>query len=456
MAIAIRKGEEVYFNYSTLLEECNYLYGVSPRMRKDVMEKLDKQKDYLKNTYLQIDGEITKISLFDLSSSANVQPSRYHGEIWNRVTALQKYASDIGFSVPVFMTITPRSCNKPTKQIQMKKNMYKLVDNKNFSGFTDGSVDYVKQSIQYISKTWSAFTRQRVCTDIKKKYGERMIFMRTYEPHIDGTPHAHLVAFIPPEFKERFVNVAKGYFSDSKFDIKTEFDGDRGGVIAYILKYILKSFENAKDGKLDTVACWYAYHQIRRFTTSRTLVPLSVFRRVQKVEFLQDMYKTTKEYKKGHFEVALAYHPYAPVYKDLSDLKSQDYKIATISVIVDDGENTSFQVIYEKTFNIDFFVPDKKRPGKIKAIVHHSKSVPVHIKGDLRQFYYKDGELFEVVRSINNYSKWELLQYYHSLDPFTCNPQHYHLVRNHAIKRGLIQGEPKSLNYFSSDFQLGA
>ena len=274
--------------------------------------------------------------------------------------------------------------------------MYKLVDNKNFSGFTDGSVDYVKQSIQYISKTWSAFTRQRVCTDIKKKYGERMIFMRTYEPHIDGTPHAHLVAFIPPEFKERFVNVAKGYFSDSKFDIKTEFDGDRGGVIAYILKYILKSFENAKDGKLDTVACWYAYHQIRRFTTSRTLVPLSVFRRVQKAEFLQDMYKTTKEYKKGHFEVALAYHPYAPVYKDLSDFKSQDYKIATISVIVDDGENTSFQVIYEKTFNIDFFVPDKKRQGKIKSIVHHSKSVPVHIKGDLRQFYYKDGELLKL------------------------------------------------------------
>ena len=48
MAIAIRKGEEVYFNYSTLLEECNYLYGVSPRMRKDVMEKIRQTKRLFK------------------------------------------------------------------------------------------------------------------------------------------------------------------------------------------------------------------------------------------------------------------------------------------------------------------------------------------------------------------------------------------------------------------------
>lgn len=457
MSVAIRKGEEVYFNYSTLLDSSNYLYGITPQMRKDVAEKLEKQKDYLKNTFLKIDGEATKVCLFDLSSSANVQPARYHGEIWNRVTALQKYAQEIGFCVPVFMTITPRTCNKPTKQIQLKKNMFKLIDNKNFSGFTDGSVDYVKQSIEYISHVWTRFTRQRLFRDIKKKYGENVIFMRTYEPMIDGTPHAHLVAFIPPEFKERFVNVAKGFFSDSRFDIKTEFDNDRGGVVAYILKYILKSFENAKDGKLDTVACWYAYYQIRRFTSSRTLIPLSVFRRVQKVEALQDIYKTTLDYKKGHFQIELAYHPYAPAYYDLNELSNQDYKIATISVIVDDGENTSFQIIYEKSFNIDFFVPDKKHNGKVKAIVHHDPAIPVHIKGDLRQFFLKDGKLIEVVRSINNYSRYELLQYYYTLNPETCNLQHFGLVQNECIKRGLIEGELQSLNDFNTDFNyIGA
>ena len=167
MAIAIRKGNEVYFNHSTLLNATNYLYGVTPRMRKDVSEKIRKNKKIIsKIPFLRIDGEVTKVSLFDLSSSANMQPSRYHGEIWNRVTALQKYAQHIGFTVPVFMTITPRTFNKPTKQIQLKKDVYKLIDNKNFSGFIDGSVDYVQQSIEYISGAWSGFCRQRVCEDI--------------------------------------------------------------------------------------------------------------------------------------------------------------------------------------------------------------------------------------------------------------------------------------------------
>lgn len=449
MGLKIVKGEDVFYNYSKLLDSSNYLYGVTPRMEKDVAEKLEKQKDYLKNTFLQIDGEATNICLFDLSSSANVQPARYHGEIWNRVTALQKYALQIGFTVPVFMTITPRTENKPTKRIQLKEHVYKLVDNKNFSGFIDGSVDYVKQSVEYISDIWSSFTRQRVFRDIKKKYGENVIFMRTYEPMIDGTPHVHLVAYIPPEFKERFVELAQGYFTDSLFHIKTEFDNDRGGVVAYILKYILKSFENAKDGKLDTVACWYAYYRIRRFTSSRTLIPLSIFRRVQKIEALQDIYKTTLDYKKGNFEISLSYHPYAPMYFDLNDLSNQDYKIATISVLVDDGETTSFQVIYEKSFNIDFFVPDKKFEGKVKAIIHHSKAIPVHIVDDLRQFFLKDGKLIETVRSINNYSKYELLQYYYSLNPLECNYQHYGLVQNECIRRDLIKGEILSLNCFS-------
>jgi len=441
----IRKGKEVYYNYSNFFENSNYLYGISPKMRKDVLESNQKQKDYLKNTYLMIDGEITKVSLFDLNSTANIRPERYHGEIWNRVNALRKYADYIGFTTPVFMTITPKTQHKPTKQIEIKKNVYKIYNNKNF----DGSFSYVNDARCYISDKWTRFTRERLFGDIKKKYGEGVIFMRTYEPHIDGTPHAHLVAFIPPEFKDRFVNVAKHFFNESRFDIKTEFDDEKGGVVAYILKYILKSFEHAKEGHFDDVACWYAYHKIRRFTTSRTLIPLQVFRRIQKMEELQDIYKTTLDYKNGRFEVSLAYHPFAPVYKDLSELSSQDYKIATISVIVDDGENTSFQVIYEKSFNIDFFVPDNKHNVKLKPIIHHSKAIPVHIRGDLKQYFYKDGELIEVVRSINNYSRYELLQYYHSLDPLTCNYQHFGLVQNECIRRDLIKGEILSLNCFA-------
>lgn len=457
MATAIRKNGEVYFNYSTLLNECNYLFGVTPQMRRDVVEKLEKQKQYLKNTFLCVDGVLTNFSLMDMSLTANMQPSRYHGEIWSRVNALQNYAQMIGYTTPVFMTITPKTEFKPTKQIQLgkKKDMYKLIDNPKFMGFHNGSVDYVKQSLEYISQKWRKFTRQRLFNDIRKKYGERVIFMRTYEPHIDGTPHAHLVAFIPPEFKERFVNLANGYFTESRFDIKTEFDAQKGGVVSYILKYILKSFENAKEGKLDPVACWYAYHQIRRFTTSRTLVPLSLFRKINKHESMQNMLNTTLKFKEGHFELGMSYHPYLPLYKDMSEFENKDYKVATISVFLPNDEESCFQILYEKKYNIDFYTSDKLDKddfAPFKGVIKQKKPINVHIKGDFRRFLLKDGELIEVVRSLNNFSKFDLYLYFMKLDIEKCNFQHYHLVRNRLIDKGMIYGTPQNLNFCNTNF----
>lgn len=444
----IRKGSEVYYNYSNYFEHSNFLYGITPRIRKDVEESNQKQKDYLKNTFIMIDGDVTKMSLFDISSSANIQPARYHGEIWNRVTALRKYADYIGFSTPVFMTITPKTEFKPTKQIEIKKNVFKLYNNKNFSG----SFDYVDEARKYISEKWTSFTRERLFRDIKKAYGENVIFMRTYEPHIDGTPHAHLVAYIPPEFKDRFVELAKGFFVESRFDIKTEFDARKGGVVSYILKYILKSFENAKNGTFDEIACWYAHHKIRRFSSSRTLIPLQIFRRIQRVETLRDIFQTTLNYKKGNFEVSLAYHPFAAVYSDLDNLKNQDYKICSISFLVDDGVDTSFQVIYQKSFDIGLYVPDPSLKHKIKRIEHTSKkSIPVQIVGDKRLFIFSDGKLIPVVRSINNYSKWELLQYYYSLTCSDSNYSHFAIIHNECIRRGLIDSKIMPLNRVELD-----
>ena len=448
----IVKGNEIFYNYSTKLEECNFLYGVTPRMRKDVEEKLEKQKNYLKNTFLSFDGIPTCKSLFDLNSSANIQPQRYHGEIWNRVQGLQQYAKDVGFTVPVFITITPRTVNKPTKQIFLKKNVYKLVDNPNFSAFTDGSVDYVKQTLEYISHKWQGLLKQRVCTDIKKATGTRLIFMRTYEPHIDGTPHAHIVCFVPPSFKDRFVEVCKDYFIDSRCDIKTEFEDEKGGVIAYILKYILKSFENAKNGILDTVACWYSYYKVRRFTTSRTLIPLSVFHKIQKQESLQNIYEVTKLFKKGYFEIGIACHPLAPTNENFIDLKNKDYKISTITYLLDDGDDVSFQVLYEKNYNIDFYVPDPKHKDKLKAIINtQTLKTPVQIVGDLRTFILKEGKLVQVYKSLNNYSHYDLFAYYQRLDVDTCNLHHFGLVQNECIRRGLIKGDLQNINDFNTN-----
>lgn len=458
----IVKGNEIFYNYSTKLYQANFLYGVTPQMRKDVEEKLEKQKEYLKNTFLSFDGNPTSQSLFDMNSSANIQPQRYHGEIWNRVQALQRYAKDIGFTEPVFITITPRTVNKPTKQIQLKKNVFKLVENPNFIDTYDiktHQTDYVRNTLEYISHKWQGLLKERVCEDIKKKFGTRVIFMRTYEPHIDGTPHAHIVCFVPPSFKEKFVHICKGYFVDSLCDIKTEFENEKGGVIAYILKYILKSFENAKNGILDTVACWYSFYKVRRFTTSRTLIPLSIFHKIQKEQSLQNIYETTKLYKQGYFEIGISCHPLAPTTPEFIDLKNKDYKISTITYMLEDGDDIAFQVLYEKNYNIDFYVPDPKLQNKPKPIISTKNiTTPVQIIGDLRTFLWVRGKgLVQVYKSLNNYSHYDLFTYYNRLNIETCDLKHFGLVQNECIRRGLIKGNLQNVNDFNTNFNyLGA
>lgn len=419
-------------------------------MKKIVDEKLKKQKDYLENTYLSVNGERTNFNLLDLSLSANVTPKRYYGELWNRVTTLQKYAEIIGYSAPVFMTITPRSENKPTKQIKLGKkgNIFKLVDNKNF----DGQYDYVKQSLIYISDIWASFSRQRIFRDIKSKYGQNVIFMRTYEPHIDGSPHCHIVAFIPPDFLDRFVKVATEYFTESRFDIKTTFDDQKGGVVAYILKYILKSFENAIDGVLDTVAYWYAYYSIRRFTTSQTLIPLHIFRKINKHIFMQNLLKTTIAYKKGDFEIQKAYHALTCLYKDLTTLKNKDYFISKISILLPHGDSFSFNLLYEKASNVDFYVSkdiDKDSYKPFKGLIKEKKSIPVTIEGDFRTFVLKDGKIKQLTRSLNNFSHMDLLHYYKILNIETVDLHHYGLVQNECVRRHLIDNKVQNINDFS-------
>lgn len=456
MASLIRKGKEIYYNYSTYFESSNYLYGVTPLMKKIVLEKLEKQKEYLSKTFLSVNGNRTFCNLFDMTLSANITPDRYYGELWSRVNALQKYATQLGFTVPVFMTITPRSQTKPTTQIELgkRKGVYKLINNKNF----EGEFDYVRNSLNYISQKWKFFLKdQRIIKDIKKIYGERMIFMRTYEPHVDGTPHCHIVAFIPPEFLERFITVAKGYFNESRFDIKTEFDGEKGGVVAYILKYILKSFKNAKEGKLDTVAVWYSYYSIRRFSTSRNLIPLSIFRKINKHDFMQDLLKTTMMYKKGSIEIQKGFSPFSCLYSDLTTLKNKDYFVSKISVLVPEFDDFVFQLLYEKNLNIDFYVFDKPNLSKIKFRTCKPKlgcPIPVQIVGDSRSFVQQNGELKEVFKSLNNYSHMNLLHYFKTLDIDSCSLHHYGVVKNECIRRKLIKGFHESINIFNTEIEF--
>lgn len=446
MSEAILKDGKRYFFNSKKFTSLNSLYGIDDYIKKEVNEKLENQTEYLKNHYVEL-NETKYISFLDMSRSANIKPNQYYGEMFNKVSSLREYAKEIGFTSPVFMTITPPSYLKPLKQINLKRNRVKLVDNPRFSG----ELEYVNEARKYQSEKWTKFLNQRIIKDIKKKYGERLIYMRTYEPMIDGTPHVHIVAFIPPEFLDRFVKLAKKYFSETRFDIKTVFEEDIGGVIAYILKYILKSFSNSKTNELDDVGYWYAYHGIRRFTTSRTLIPLKFFRLICSKEKYQDLLEVTKLYKNDLMSYELDYDKNKLEFTNYEDLKSTDFKVSEISVLIDDGIDTYFEVIYKKAENIGIYTIEKNQPHKPKVIKKLDHTKPIKVQIDNEYYILQNDVLIKIVPTPSKMKSFDLYSYYKKLDLDTCNLQHFGLCQNELRKRGWIDGDYQSLNDFNCE-----
>ena len=138
-----------------------------------------------------------------------------------------------------------------------------------------------------------------------------MIYIRVYEPHKSGVPHLHAMIFIPKQYlkevrakffehftKYKIKKIALKFID--RFDYSTKYDDGAAGAIAYILKYMNKTFKSAKDDLMSDEAYYFAYHGIRRFITSQTLIPLWIYRKIKHNEDTRDLYKLTKAYKGGN------------------------------------------------------------------------------------------------------------------------------------------------------------
>jgi len=459
-----KDGMTYYFN-SKKFPELNNIFGLTKKQKQSVDENLNSQRNYLKNTFVNINDE-SYISLLDINFSANIKPKQYYGEMFNRVDCIKRFANDIGYDTPVFITLTPPSHLKPLKQIRLKNNVVKLVDNPKFVGFLDdetGEVfDYVSMARDFISSMWTKFLRQYLFREMKAKYGERLIYMRTYEPMLDGTPHVHIVAFIPNEYKERFVKLVKNYFS-TRTDVKIDFDEGVGGVVAYILKYILKSFSNSESNELDDVGYWYAFNKIRRFTTSRTLIPMAIYRKIKQHEEYRNLMEMTKKYKMGHFEITVQYDSYKLYSKDFNDINSIDYQIASVAVWCDNGIESHFKILYEKSENVSLYVvnPDEKVSIPKEIVIHKPKEtikqkiIPVAVENSFHKYLLIDGKLSRVVIVPSKMKNFQLYQYYLKIqNDFDVDLVHFGLTQNECIKRGLIDGKIQSLNDFNT--KIGA
>jgi len=412
------------------------MYGLDTEIKKYIDKKIEKNKTFLKNlTFYNEDYKL--VSMFDSDLNANLSPQRYFAEVANRVNTLFRVSKELDL-VPAFLTITCPAEFHPTS--------------KNFNGSTP------KQSALYLSDIWRRFLNLMVFRNIKKNVGHNMIYIRVYEPHKSGTPHLHAMIFVPKSYlkevkKKFFEHYTKYNFKKVGLKFIANFSHaryeDTKGAIAYILKYMNKTFKSSKDDKMTNEAYYFAYHGIRRFITSQTLIPLWIYRRVKHNEDTRDLYKLTKQYKQGHI-----YTTFDKEYIMQRYIKKD--KIVYDPLDVEIVSSVEEKVIYQKNHFISeqFKTSAKYYDNVPSRWIKQDKQVPIYVDGVLTSFFYK-GNYIPYKKHITQLNDFELIELHNTYDVDSGSYIRYLSIKNLMISRGLLPGVKYDLNNFKfSEFLL--
>lgn len=242
-------------------------YGLSIVDLNIVQKKIKAQKNFLEFSFLYDRINRTRIPLSDIVISAYHSPERYYSEIQNRVNTLEKIANQRKLK-PLFMTLT-----LPSEYHRYKTTKSgKLIENPSYNGTK------VKESVKILTKMFAKLRQDRSLKELSK---EERIYFRVNEPHKDGTPHTHILMFVPSDRIERIKNAYLRLFDNRANDIQIITDNINNSV-AYVMKYINKTLPLSKKGTLSEkekyLNAWYSKNRIVRFNSSKTLAPLGLYR----------------------------------------------------------------------------------------------------------------------------------------------------------------------------------
>ncbi|GAB6142285.1 replication endonuclease [Methylosoma difficile] len=193
-----------------------------------------KQKEanrhYLSSTFAcNEQGE--RFSLQDLANCTVSNPAIRRGELMVRIKGFEIAANLFGH-VGEFYTLTTPS--------RMHASLHNGLANPRFDGTT------TLQAHEYLTHLW-ALIRAELHRQNIRPYGFRVV-----EPHHDGTPHWHLLLFMPPEHRQPMREIMQNYaLADSSNEPGAKahrfkaiaIDPIKGTAAGYIAKYVAKNID---------------------------------------------------------------------------------------------------------------------------------------------------------------------------------------------------------------------
>ena len=410
------------------------MFGITKSDIVFANRKLKAQREYMQNaTFTNCLGEPK--TLLDISMSANLS-KKYYAEVSNRVNTLASF-SIIKDQTPVFLTITLNGCFRGAlcgDYSKFKPMDFKYIPHELKQRMKNNEPLAIKDLASILNYQWHLL----IMRYNKKHKGSERSYVRCFEPHKkDGVPHIHALFYLPADTIPYLLEIYKDLFY-ARQNLRTnaitagqaangEINGFQWSInnpTGYVMKYIQKTFINQdKSEELDALGAWYVKHKIRRFITSRTQIPLWVYRKINFISTFRDFYHLCNSIYDDENIIEWNYDDkYINIY-----LAKKDESITLENGTITHKVGDEIRNVYTREVQ-----PPKNERLKLKDF---SRQMVIDRARRWRDEFLKENGGYK--KPLNRLKNFQLVSYYQNLDKQNCNIQHLAYIENLMIDRNL-------------------